>query len=71
MTPRLLELLVCPACKGELGLRAGGPAGGDVQTGTLTCSACVAAYPIVRGIPRFVGQDWYSPRYQWKQGMVR
>ena len=22
--------------------------------------------PIVRGIPRFGGQDWYSPGYQWK-----
>jgi uncharacterized protein YbaR (Trm112 family) len=61
--PRLLDLLVCPACKGELVLRAEGPAAGDVETGTLTCSACGAAYPIVRGIPRFVGQDAYAESF--------
>ena len=63
MKPRLLELLVCPACKAELILRAEGAAGGDVQTGTLTCSGCAAAYPIVRGIPRFVGQDAYAESF--------
>ena len=64
MRPRLLELLVCPACKSELDLRAEGPAGGgDVQTGTLTCSACLAAYPIVRGIPRFVVRDAYAESF--------
>jgi len=63
VTPRLLELLVCPACKGELVLRTEGSASGDVQTGTLTCSACVAAYPIVRGIPRFVGEDTYAESF--------
>jgi hypothetical protein len=31
VTPRLLELLVWPVCKGDLGLRAGGPASGDVR----------------------------------------
>jgi SAM-dependent methyltransferase len=61
--PRLLELLVCPACKGELVLRAAGPADGDVQTGSLTCFPCAAAYPIERGIPRFVGQDAYAESF--------
>ena len=63
MKPRLLELLVCPACKGELDLRAEGPAGGDVQTGTLTCTACAAVYSIVGGIPRFVGHDTYAESF--------
>jgi SAM-dependent methyltransferase len=61
--PRLLELLVCPACKAEVSLRAEAAAGGDVQTGTLTCSGCAAAYPIIRGIPRFVGQDAYAESF--------
>jgi SAM-dependent methyltransferase len=61
--PRLLELLVCPACKAELTLRADGAAAGDVQTGTLTCSGCAGSYPIVRGIPRFVGQDAYAESF--------
>ena len=63
MTPRLLGLLVCPACKGELVLRAAGSAAGDIQTGSLTCAPCAAAYPIVRGIPRFVGQDAYAESF--------
>lgn len=63
MKLRLLELLVCPACKGELVLRAASPVGGDVQTGSLTCAPCAAAYPIVHGIPRFVGQDAYAESF--------
>ena len=63
MKPRLLELLVCPACKAELILRAESAAGGDVQAGTLTCSGCAAAYPIAGGIPRFVGQDAYAESF--------
>jgi SAM-dependent methyltransferase len=67
--PRLLELLVCPACKAELALRAESAAGGDVQAGALTCSGCAAAYPIVRGIPRFVGQDAYAESFgdEWRR----
>lgn len=63
MKPRLLELLVCPACKGELALRAEGPGGGDVQSGALACAPCRATYPIVRGIPRFAGQDAYAESF--------
>jgi len=61
--PRLLDLLVCPACKGDLALRAEGPVGGDVQSGALSCAACAVTYPIVRGIPRFVGQDAYAESF--------
>ncbi len=63
MKPPLLDMLVCPACKGELVVSAAGPAGGDVQAGTLTCSLCAAVYPIVRGIPRFVRQGAYAESF--------
>ncbi|HEX6030465.1 MAG TPA: methyltransferase domain-containing protein, partial [Tepidiformaceae bacterium] len=63
MKPRLLELLVCPACKGQLTLRADAASGGEIQTGTLACGACSASYPILRGIPRFVGQDAYAESF--------
>ena len=43
MDPRLLEILVCPVCKGELEY--------DKNTQELTCSACQLAYPIRDGIP--------------------
>lgn len=46
--PRLLELLVCPACRATLRLeehRAGG------QGVELVCTGCGLAYPVRDGIP--------------------
>lgn len=43
MDPRLLEILVCPACKGPLDLRK--------DRAELVCKACRLAYPIKDGIP--------------------
>ncbi len=63
MKPRLLELLVCPACKGELTLRPESTSRGEIETGTLACASCSASYPILRGIPRFVGQGAYAESF--------
>jgi ubiquinone/menaquinone biosynthesis C-methylase UbiE/uncharacterized protein YbaR (Trm112 family) len=63
MKPRLLDLLVCAGCKGELGLRSDQASGDDIMSGTLTCRACLVGYPIVNGIPRFVGQDGYAESF--------
>jgi uncharacterized protein len=41
--PTLLEILVCPRCKGELKERAEPPA--------LLCEACRLAYEVRDGIP--------------------
>lgn len=41
--PQLLELLVCPRCKGELVLA------GDSEA--LICPACMVQYPVREGIP--------------------
>ncbi len=43
----LLELLVCPACRGEL-LR--------VERG-LRCPRCRLVYPVIEGIPRMVPEE--------------
>lgn len=43
LSPDLLNILVCPACKGDL---AYAPA-----EATLTCNACRLRYKIVDGIP--------------------
>jgi uncharacterized protein len=40
---RLLEILVCPRCKGELEYRE--------QAGELVCSACRLRYEVRDGIP--------------------
>jgi hypothetical protein len=43
LSPELLAILVCPACKGELAY--------DATAATLTCSACRLRYKVVDDIP--------------------
>jgi len=43
MDARLLEILVCPLCKGPLEYRK--------EAAELVCKACRLAYPIRDGIP--------------------
>lgn len=43
LSPALLELLVCPACKGDLTY--------DASANTLTCPACRLRYKVVDDIP--------------------
>ena len=43
MDNRLLEILVCPLCKGPLEQRQSG--------GELVCKACRLAFPVRDGIP--------------------
>lgn len=43
MDPRLLEILVCPLCKGPLDYRK--------EQAELTCKACRLAFPIKDDIP--------------------
>jgi len=53
MKKQLLELLVCPHClPGEHPLAADiiQERGGDIETGTLTCTHCGALFPIVDGV---------------------
>lgn len=50
----LLEILVCPQCKGELTLTAEKEEGGEIVAGTLHCAKCNERYPIVDGIPELL-----------------
>jgi LSD1 subclass zinc finger protein len=43
ISPELLEILVCPACKGPLELKPDG--------GGLRCAACHRLYPVRDDIP--------------------
>lgn len=43
LAPELLEILVCPKCKGPLQYRP--------EESTLVCPACRLAYPIEDDIP--------------------
>lgn len=54
MLPRVLPYLACPECRGALLLEAHATEGDQVIRGALRCSPCAHAYPIARGVPRFV-----------------
>jgi hypothetical protein len=47
----LLEILVCPACRGALEERAG----------ALACTVCGLHYPVRDGIPYMLEEEAYRP----------
>jgi ubiquinone/menaquinone biosynthesis C-methylase UbiE/uncharacterized protein YbaR (Trm112 family) len=68
MRMKLLEVLACPKCLGELScapVETG--ASGEIEMGSLGCAACQKTYPIEAGIPRFVDKENYASSfgYQW------
>ncbi len=70
MRTKLLEVLACPKCMGELDCHASETgADGEIESGRLECRACGGDYPIVAGIPRFVGPENYAASfgYQWNR----
>jgi SAM-dependent methyltransferase len=62
MRRKLLEIIVCPACRSafELDSFATGPRSSDhprdpeVLDGALRCTACGASYPVIGGVPRLL-----------------
>ena len=67
MKRNALDVLVCPVCKSSLLLTADEHEGPEVITGRLHCARCDSAYPIVRGVPRFVATGSYATSFgrQW------
>jgi Methylase involved in ubiquinone/menaquinone biosynthesis len=65
----LMNLLVCPGCRGALTVDVERGREDDVESGTLTCGTCTASYPIVQSVPRFVPQENYSSSFgfQWNR----
>ena len=54
MKKDLMEILVCPVCKGELELRVEEEDGDEVVAGSLFCAACDESYPIEGTIPNLL-----------------
>ena len=55
MDHRLLEILVCPICKGALKhQRAGKASSGAAVDAELWCVGDRLAYPVIDGIPRML-----------------
>jgi SAM-dependent methyltransferase/uncharacterized protein YbaR (Trm112 family) len=55
MRERLVQWLRCPDCGGVVALEPGARAvGADIVNGVLSCRGCMAAFPVVRGVPRLL-----------------
>ena len=55
MKERLLDLLACPTCGGDILLAyASKYEAQEIIEGVLTCKKCDREYKVVRGVPRFV-----------------
>jgi SAM-dependent methyltransferase len=66
---RILPLLVCPQCTGDLECLDAEYQAGEIKTGKLRCLSCHATYPITNYIPRFVPDDGYASSFgfQWNK----
>ena len=53
----LMEILVCPVCKGPLDLTVEREEGDEIVTGALYCAACNESYPIEDTIPNLLPPD--------------
>lgn len=69
MTPELLQWICCPACKSDFALSVFETSDYGIEEGALHCADCGVAYPIKRGVPRFVQSDGYvqSFSYEWNR----
>ena len=53
----LIEMLGCPACRGELAWTIVGRRGDRIETAEARCTGCGAAYPVREGIGLFLAPD--------------
>ena len=54
MRRKLMDILVCPMCKGNLNLKVTVERDNEIVEGTLTCKACNEIYPIEETIPNML-----------------
>ncbi len=54
MRRSLMDILVCPECKGQLELEVTVEEGDEIVEGSLTCRACKVTYPIEDTIPNML-----------------
>ena len=57
MKRELMDILVCPVCKGELSLSVKEENGAEIVSGSLHCASCDVSYPIVDTIPNLLPPD--------------
>ena len=57
MRKDLMEILVCPVCKGQLTLTVTKEDGDEIIEGSLFCAKCNETYPIQGTIPNLLPPD--------------
>ncbi len=57
MKKDLMDVLVCPQCKGELELNVGEESEQEIVAGSLYCSRCDVRYPIEDTIPNLLPSE--------------
>ncbi|ADB57834.1 methytransferase partner Trm112 [Archaeoglobus profundus] len=57
MRKKLLDILACPICKGDLKLEVFDENEEEVISGKLICTKCGTEYPIEEGIPNMLPPD--------------
>ncbi len=57
MKRTLMDILVCPECKGGLDLSVEVEKGGEILEGSLACNPCDQLFPIEESIPNLLPQD--------------
>ncbi len=57
MRKDMMEILVCPVCKGTLTLSVDKEENDEVVDGSLECSQCSEIYPIKDSIPNLLPPD--------------
>ena len=60
MKDELMEILVCPVCKGTLELTVTERDENEIVTGSLYCGKCDFSYPIQDTIPNLLPPDMQS-----------
>ncbi len=57
MRRKLLDILCCPVCKGDLILTVIDENEKEIVTGRLRCTQCSREYPIEEGIPDLLPRE--------------
>ena len=57
MKKQLMQILVCPVCKGDLKLTVKEEKGQEIVPGSLRCERCKESYPIEDAIPNLLPPD--------------
>ncbi|MDD5647541.1 MAG: methytransferase partner Trm112 [Dehalococcoidia bacterium] len=60
MKESIMEIIVCPVCKGPLDLKVDEKNDGEITSGSLFCAKCNCTYLIKDSIPNLLPPDMNS-----------